>query len=75
MDVLAKLGLGFWAVYCVLSGPQLGPSQPAQLGPTLDRVWIRGLNWACFSGLFTEYSSIVLKKADDYSWHGNTPGP
>ena len=55
VDVWAKLGLGFWDVYWVRKGPQLGPSQRAQLGPTLDMVWIRGLNWACVSGLFTEY--------------------
>ena len=49
MYVWAKLDLGFWAVYWVWSGPQLGPSQQAQLGPTLDSVWICGLNWAWVS--------------------------
>ena len=55
MDVWAKLGLGFWAVYRVRSGSQLGSNQKAQLGPTLDKVCIRGLNWAWVSGLFTGY--------------------
>ena len=55
VDVSAKLGLGFWAVYWVRSGPQLGPSQQAQLGPTLDIVWMCGLNLAWVSGLFTGY--------------------
>ena len=44
VDLWATLGSCFWDVYCVRSGPQLGPSQQAQLGPTLDMVWIRGLN-------------------------------
>ena len=55
MDVWAKLGLGFWAVYWVWSGPQLGPSQQAQLGPTLDIVWMCGLNWVWVSELFIWY--------------------
>ena len=55
VDVWAKLGLGVWAVYWVRSGPQLGPSQQAQLGPTLDIVWMCGLNLAWVSGLFTGY--------------------
>ena len=55
VDMWAKLGLGFWAVNWVWNGPQLGPSQQAQLGPTLDIVWMCGLNWAWVSGLFTGY--------------------
>ena len=55
MDVWAKLGLGFWAVYWVWSGPQLGPSQQARLGPTLDIVWMCGLNWVWVSELFIWY--------------------
>ena len=36
-------------------GPQLVYIQKTQLGPTLDIVWLRGLNWAWVSGLFTVY--------------------
>ena len=57
VDVWAKLGLGFWAVYWVRIGPQLGPSQQAQLGPTLDIVWMCGLNLAWVSGGM-EWASI-----------------
>ena len=32
-DTWAKLGLGFWVVCWVSSGPQLRPSQQAQLAP------------------------------------------
>ena len=53
VDEWVKRGLGFSAVYWVWSGPQLGPNQQAHVGPTLDMVWIRGLNWAFVSGLFT----------------------
>ena len=40
-------------LFCVRSGSQLGPNQQAQLGPTLDILWIRGLNWAWVSGSST----------------------
>ena len=33
----------------------MGPSQQAQLGPTLDIVWMCGLNWVWISGLFIGY--------------------
>ena len=55
MDMWAKLGLGLWAVYWIWSGPQLGPSQQAQLCPTLDIVWMCGLNWVWVSRLFIGY--------------------
>ena len=54
-DTWAKVGLGFWAVCWVWSGPQLSPSWHAQLGPTSDIAWMCGLNWAWVSGLFAGY--------------------
>ena len=52
LEYLAKLCLGFWVVYGVRSGPQLGP--------TLDIMWIRGPNWACVSGLFVVYEWVPI---------------
>ena len=50
VDVWGKLGLGFRAVCWVWSGPQMGPSEQAQLGPTSDIACMCGLSWAWFLG-------------------------
>ena len=53
VDTWAKLGLCFWAVYRVYS--QLGPQLSSSVGPTLDMVWMCGLNSVWIYVLFTGY--------------------
>ena len=76
LDIVWICGLNwactcFWAVYRVWSGSQLGPNQKAQLGLTLDIMWIHmgqktvsDVTWYCY---IVSYSLVLITIGNTYN--------